>query len=233
MLASTPTPRAVDRRDLVVNVLDQGSASSCVANANMQAIRMSHKRMGVANPQLGSRLLNYWFSRAAEHATSIDGGTYQRDFLDSLNRFGFCPESKWPYDVSRVNDMPSSAAIRAAYDQHAPTDYRRITVGSYGVVTAVKRALAAGYPVTFGTLVSTAFASDQLGTGPLKPPIGEPIAGGHALCIVGYDGDTFDVVNSWGDGWGAGGYCTFSADYLAWSGSGDFWIVAQPPRYSE
>lgn len=37
--------------------------------------------------------------------------------------------------------------------------------------------------------------------------------GGHAVLLVGYDERGFLVKNSWGTGWGDGGYCVVSYDY--------------------
>lgn len=234
LLAGAPIPPSHSNRRLIVDVLDQGQLGSCVANAIMQAVRASHVAQGVMAPRLGSRLYGYWCSRAFEHATANDTGTYLRDFFRALNKFGFCPESKWPYDVSRFADLPPAAAFRAAFDQRSPTVYKSIVNGGSQRIDPIKRALAAGYLVTFGTLVSEAFVRDPLPSAPLAPPAaGEAIAGGHALCVVGYDGDAFEVLNSWGDGWGEGGYCRFSADYMAWGQTEDLWLVAQAPGYSE
>lgn len=238
LLAATPIPPAASNRRLVVNVLDQGRLGSCVANAILQAVRAAQIReaggLGPV-PRLGSRLYGYWCSRAFDHMTRIDGGTYLRSFFMALNKFGSCPEPIWPYDVSRFADMPPAAAFRAAFDQRSPTVYKRITDGTVkGVRDEIKRAVAAGYLVTFGTQVSEAFARNDLGTAPLEPPAkGEPIAGGHALCVVGYDGDAFEIVNSWGVDWGDGGFCRFSGNYMAWGQTNDLWIVAEAPRYSE
>ncbi|MEZ6036584.1 MAG: C1 family peptidase [Planctomycetota bacterium] len=39
------------------------------------------------------------------------------------------------------------------------------------------------------------------------------VYGGHAVTIVGYDERGFLCKNSWGEGWGDGGYCTVLFDY--------------------
>ncbi len=233
LLAAAPVPPAASNRRLIVDVLDQGQLGSCVANAIMQAVRASHVAQGVMAPRLGSRLYSYWWSRAYEHTTKNDAGTYLRDFFRGLNKGGFCPESKWPYDVKRFAEMPPSAAFRAAFDQHSPTVYKVINTGSYQRLPVIKAAVAAGYLVCFGTLVSEAFVNDPLPAAPLPPPEGQAIVGGHALCVVGYDGDVFEVLNSWGAGWGEGGYCRFSGDYMAWGQTQDLWLVAKAPEYSE
>jgi C1A family cysteine protease len=98
-------------------------------------------------------------------------------------------------------------------------------------VTAVKQALSAGKPVMFGTNVSNDFAEDKLPSGAINPPVNGPIAGGHAMVICGFDGDTFDILNSWGESWGNSGWCTFSADYIAWSDTRDLWTVDVAPGF--
>lgn len=234
LLSGAAIPFAATNRNLIVDVLDQKDLGSCVANAILQAVRAAHVRHGVMQPRLGSRLFGYWASRAFHNATGVDDGTYLRTFFQAVNKFGFCPEAYWPYDVARFATMPPSAAFRAAFDQHSPTVYKRITVAGAARIAQIKGALAAGYLVTFGTLVSDSFARNEIGTAPLTPPAGsDPIAGGHALCAVGYQADTFDVVNSWSADWGDRGFCRFSADYLAWSQTTDLWLVQEAPAYSE
>jgi hypothetical protein len=231
-LGTAPPPPAASNRHLVVEVLDQGAASSCVAHAIPQAIRMAHVKAGVPDPQLMSRLYGYYASRAEHGDQETDGGTYLRTFFQALNQFGFCPEGYWPYDLASINIEPPGSAFWAGFDQRSPTVYQRISSAGAARIDDIKRAIAGGFGVCFGTDVSEAFCAGELGEGPIPPPEGLPIAGGHALVLDGYDGDAFSVVNSWGTGWGDGGRCTFSADYLAWPNTNDLWIVAKAPKYS-
>jgi C1A family cysteine protease len=60
------------------------------------------------------------------------------------------------------------------------------------------------------------------------PGSGEKVLGGHAVLAVGYDDaeQRLLVRNSWGDGWGQGGYFTLPYAYLTErSLSSDFWTV--------
>jgi C1A family cysteine protease len=232
-LGTAPPPPAASNVELVVEVLDQGQAGSCVAHAIPQAVRMAHVRAGIASPRLMSRNMGYWLSRSLDGTQNEDDGTYLRSFFTVLKAYGFCPESVWPYDLAQLYTIPPAAAFRAAYDQNNPTVYQRIMTAGAARIDDIKRAIAAGYGVCFGTDVSEAFCQNQLGDGPIPPPTTSPIAGGHALCAVAYDGDTFRIVNSWSPDWGDRGYCTFSADYMAWDRTNDLWIVAQAPNYSE
>jgi C1A family cysteine protease len=230
-LAATAIPHSASVRQYS-RVLDQGDLGSCVANAGFQAVLVSHGRQGVANPELGSRLMGWYLAKATHGEADKDTGTFLRAFFDMLNKFGFCPESKWPYDVARFAEMPPAAAFRAAFDQHSPTVYQRINSAGPARGDDIKRAIAAGYAVAFGTLVANDIF-DLNSYSPVPAPIGKPIAGGHALCVVGYEGDAFEIINSWGKDFCNEVYCWFSLQYMEWEETTDLWIVQQAPRYSE
>ena len=158
-------------------------------------------------------------------------------------RMGFCPESAWPYDVSKFAVKPPAEAVWAAYDQRGKVDtnYHRIdTVTGSALLKVMKQALTAGYLFNFGTPVTEAFCSGQAGTTPNNPAMpptdGQDIAGGHSMAVCGYD-DTvakpfFRVVNSWGKDFGDGGFCYFDATYLTWEQTNDMWICVAAPRFS-
>lgn len=249
-------PDMASARRLIAAIIDQGGLGSCVANAGFQAIRASHVSQLAAQilpgmtedaaferarsaSRLGSRLFGYYFLRAYIHTTDYDSGGYNRDFFRAMNKFGFPMEEDWTYDDRDTGDpdadkfcqLPSTLAMERAFDQKSPTIYRRIMSVGYERIEDVKRAIAAGYVVVFGTRVDEDFASDNIDpTVPLAPPTSS--VGGHAMCIAEYNGDDFGVVNSWGDGWGDYGWCRFSADYLTADFTHDLWIVEHAPRYA-
>lgn len=237
-LTMAAPPARASCLDLVLGILDQGQLGSCTANATAQALRAAQVREAASagprlvNPPLASRLWLYYLARAYDHDTANDDGAQIRNVFAAAVKFGFPPESVWPYsdDASpgaAFSRLPGPDAFRAAYDMRAPTVYRRIDSTGQARIDDIKRAIASRFLVVFGTPVSNAFCADQL-SGPMLPPDGD-IAGGHALCVAGYDGDVFDVVNSWGTGWGKGGLCKFASEYLAWDGTDDLWIVEHTP----
>jgi len=94
--------------------------------------------------------------------------------------------------------------------------------------------LASGYPFVFGFSVYESFESPLLaatGVAQLPGP-GERLVGGHAVVAVGYDQPSgrFIVRNSWGSGWGMGGYFTMPYQYLTDPMlAADFWTIRQVP----
>ncbi len=236
-------PASADNSDLVPSLLNQGGLGSCTANAAAYAIRASMLVLGVLNPEFISRLFLYYLARATHGATLVDTGSFLRAIFEVANKFGFCPESVWAYD-DRISDeapgrpakfarLPSQAAFRAAYDQHKPTEYRRIWESGYDRIDVIKRALAARQLVVFGTDVSRSFVNGVAGAnGALPPPVGEPIAGGHAMCLARFRGDEFEGPNSWGTFGDMDGWFRFSADYLAWDRTRDLWIVKYAPPFA-
>ncbi|MBN2196388.1 MAG: C1 family peptidase [Polyangiaceae bacterium] len=211
-------PVSASLRGHVDAVLDQGPTQSCVAHAWAQALTIGDRIDGQSLPTLASVLFLYFNSRAWHDEEEIDAGTYLRTCAQGLVRFGRAPDRLWPFDVARVNTRPSWKAYRAAFDLRGPRGYYRIANGD---LASVRRALAAGKPVVFGMAVEAAFVDDR---GPLV--IGDaqgPAIGGHAMCVVGYNGDNFEIVNSWGTGWRNGGFAWLTSGRLATAT--DLWAV--------
>jgi len=211
-------PAAASLRGHVDAVLDQGGTQSCVAHAWAQALRIGDHIDGQSAPTLASVLFLYFNSRAWHDDEETDGGTYLRTCAQGLVRFGRAPDRLWPFDFARVNARPSWKAYRAAYDLRGPRGYYRIANGD---LAGVRSAIAAGKPVVLGMAVDAAFVDDH---GPLV--IGEPdgpAVGGHAMCVVGYNGENFELVNSWGTGWRNGGFAWLTSGRLATAT--DLWAV--------
>lgn len=239
VLRATALPKAQDNRDLV-RILDQGRLGACTANAALQCVRASHLVQGASmDVEFGSRLFAYLFARATHGEVQSDGGTYLRAIFEVLNKFGFPPESVWPYDDNpdpkkgRFTKMPGMTAMRAAYDQSKPTEYRKVYETGDARLNVIRRALANRQLVCFGTQVSNDFCDGKVQPGePVLPTSPGESAGGHAMAICGYDAQgNFDIANSWGTDFGDNGFFTASPEFLTSPDANDFWVVRSAPRF--
>ena len=107
--------------------------------------------------------------------------------------------------------------------------YVRIAETGSGRIQGLKAALANGLPVGFGVSVTDSFLSSDGPTIIDKPQVNDPVVGGHAMLIVGYEetsqGLLFDVQNSWSTSWRDGGFCRFTEDHIRWHRARDFQII--------
>jgi C1A family cysteine protease len=217
-------PPKVDLREQCPAVYDQGQLGSCTANAIGAALefdQMRQKEQAFAP----SRLFIYYNERAIEGTVSSDSGGQIRDGVKSVNQQGAPPETDWPYDITKFAEKPPQKAYDDAA-QHEAILYQRLTP----TLGQLKGCLASGFPFVFGFVVYESFESQQVaqtGEAPM-PQAGEKQLGGHAVMAAGYDESQqrFIIRNSWGPGWGMGGYFTLPYPYLLQSTlSSDFWTI--------
>lgn len=219
---------------------DQAWAGACVGNATADSFEVLNSVEGLPHVQL-SRLFVYSMCRTlmdedgdGRADLDKDNGTYIRLAFDVLSKFGICredlPESQggWPYDLSKLHTSPSLKSMRAA-TAHRIHSYYRISETGDDRCDAILEALRANRPVVFGTLIERSFQDLRDGT-PISFPQGDTL-GGHCMMIVGYiTGKGFIIKNSWGPGWGDGGFCIMKPEYLAWRHTYDLWV---PTKGSE
>lgn len=206
---SAPLPTSASLRQYVMEVLDQGDTSSCVAHSFAQALRIADRVATIPAPALSSREFLYYNARAYDGGAIEDQGTQLRSCAKGLTKFGRPPESAWPFVVTRINERPSWEAYREAFDNRGPSAYLRVTG-----LTEIKQALAANKPVVGGTSVGNSIYDVKAGD-IYDPDPSEPYIGGHALTVVGYDEQSFTLVNSWGSGYADGGFFRVSPRFMA------------------
>lgn len=217
------TPQSVDLRAYATPVEDQGYLGSCTGNAIAEAIEMLNRKNNV-NVEI-SRLFIYYYERLLEGTVNYDSGAYIRDGIRATNRWGAPLESLWPYDISKFRMAPSSVAVNDAA-RRTVTRYERAID-----FNACIDALANGYPVVIGFSVYNSFMSPSVsrtGMMPYPNTRTEPLLGGHAVLLVGYNNATqrFIVKNSWGTNWGDKGYFYMPYDVIKNPQmSSDFWVI--------
>ncbi len=182
---------------------DQQRTSSCACNAIVGALEYQEAKLGGKFTNL-SRLFIYYNARKLAEKEGEDCGTLMPLVMAAALGFGSCDEALWPFDEAAILTRPNAQAYKEA-ELHEAISFARVTPG-----VGVQAALAAGFPVVFGTFVPDRFYEEATRTAVMPMPaeqIEQP-AGGHAMLIVGYDNAAkqWIVRNSWGARWGDKGY---------------------------
>jgi C1A family cysteine protease len=199
-------------------IRNQGNRGTCVAFC-LTAI---HEFSEQSKPDYSERHLYY-------EAKLVDGspavcGTTQAAAGGELASKGQCLESTWHYNpADQCNNhgaVPGGAAAEAA--KHT----RSLVALNPQDVRAIKTAVASGRPAGISIPVFNSWYQSPAtrSSGRITLPIGnEPEAGGHCMCVVGYQDDGpstvtptpgggfFILRNSWDTTWGA--LCAFGAGY--------------------
>jgi len=222
---TTPLPPKVDLSPIMPPVLDQGSIGSCTGHGSSEAVRAALISAGHPDVPL-SRLFPYWNGRAYEHTTNEDAGAMIRDVVKGLTKYGAATEALWPYSEPFARKPAAAAYTDGATRQ--VLEYRRVAISA----TAIKQALAAGFPVIIGISVYESFEGAGVAATGLVPMPGkhEQMLGGHCMLAFSYDDATqsFGVRNSWGEGWGDHGNCHIPYAYLGNSAlASDFWTLTK------
>ena len=215
-------PSEVDLRNYVVEIYDQGTLSSCTANALCAAYRMDLRKRGYQdfNP---SRLFLYYNTPKHRGRASI------RDTIKAMKRIGMCSESDWPYHTQNFDEMPSRDCYNAARSNTLSRyKYQRLDQD----IDQFRACLKDKCPFVFWFKVYNSLhnaSNRQRGDMPM-PEQGEALVGRHAVVAVGYSDGARRVIvlNSWGSRWGDRGYLYMPYDFITNAGMCfDFWKISQ------
>lgn len=214
-------PKQTDLRQFCSKVENQGSLGSCTAQALIGNIELLYLKNRVPYED-GSRLFVYYNERVSEGNTNEDTGAMLRTGIKVLAKYGFCPETEWPYDIKKFSEKPPKSCYIHA-KKHLITSYHRLKG-----IREMQICLADGYPFVFGFTVYNSFESEKVAKSGIAelPTSNDTPIGGHAVMAVGYDNNTkrFLVRNSWGETWGQNGYFTMPFEYLEVAAA-DFWTI--------
>ncbi len=218
-------PPSVDLRGGCPAIYDQGELGSCTANAIAAAVEFDQRKQSLPQLFTPSRLFIYYNERALEGTIPTDSGAMLRDGIKAVASAGACPETMWPYVENSFAERPPAPCFKIG-KTHPAVSYSRVAQD----LGQMKACLAAGYPFVLGFTVYESFESDAVAHSGVAemPDASETALGGHAVMAAGYDDASgrFLVRNSWGAGWGMGGYFTIPYAYLTDSNlADDFWTI--------
>lgn len=215
-------PASVDLRAHMSPIYDQGSLGSCTANA--VAAALDYQRTRQDEPLITpSRLFIYYNERKDDKQIKEDAGATIRESVKAVKKYGACPETEWPYDISKFTAKPTKQVYKDA-TRFEDLTYERVSQS----LADIKGCLATARPVVIGISVYESFESEEVaktGIVPMPSP-SEELLGGHAVLVVGYEHNRFIVRNSWGTSWGDRGYFYLPEEYLSDPKlSSDFWTL--------
>lgn len=212
---SSSLPAKVDLRSQMTPIEDQGQIGSCVANSTAGAVEhLINVTQGVHYDV--SRLFIYYNSRKYHHDEDKDSGTMEETAVKSLQEYGVCSESTWPYEdtLDALTTKPNKNAYNEAKNFKIK-EFQSVEVD----LNTWKSALAEGHPIIFGMSLFDSF-DRQKRPGLVPMPSAKERSreshSGHSMLCVGYsDPDRLFIVrNSWGTSWGDDGYCYIPYDYM-------------------
>lgn len=192
-------------------VYDQLQLNSCTSNAVAAAIDAARIVDG-KDPLLPARLAIYWLERFIEgQPATADQGAYGRDGFKAATKFGVFPEADWEYtDDHRSAQFSGDPRESPKWEpDHWVLDRQYKVV--HRSLADFKRVLSNRQTIAFGFRVPNSFESAEMArTGMMADPDPEDLTqSGHEVLAVGYlkaEPHYCLVRNSWGDGWGLGGY---------------------------
>jgi len=159
--------------------------------------------------------------------------------VHGLNTHGICKRELMPYQKrSNPKRKPSTAALgdaKGRSDRWRVEWIRRWDTkrpASNQQLLAIKVALANGHPVACGLRWPKSLKGFEL----LDVPPPDDVFDGHSIVFTGYQdeskngGGVFTFRNSWGAGWGNGGYGVMSYAYVRAYANDMIWLQLGPPH---
>lgn len=219
-----PLPSRVSFERFCPPVQAQGAYGTCVGFACGYYLRtiLEAKTRQMTNKTDIARLAfspSYLYEKAKTNGDyACTEGAYLTRTFRVLQEVGAVPLHRFPYPACGQQTTPVDA-LAARYRIRSFERLFNVQDGTQKSVN-IKKALAGGSPVVVGMVAPNSFimAEKVWEPWPQDDPQDTRLQG-HALCIIGYDdrqyGGAFRVVNSFGKGWGDGGFCWISYQNMA------------------
>jgi C1A family cysteine protease len=220
-LSGLPTTLDWRNNNYVTPVRDQGNCGSCWAFATTGALE-SYLLMRSSQLELDSIDLSEQILVSCSRAGSCNGG-----YIDRAS--DFIRDTGLPVDLCYPYTATNGSCRKACNDWRSNTywiDSWFYVATTSPTADAIKNALYEYGPLVATMDVYSDFFSYKSG---IYSYIGGAYQGGHAILIVGYndEGDGYFIVkNSWGNGWGEGGFFRIAYSQLSYPVEFGYWTIA-------
>lgn len=204
-------------------VLDQHGDGACTA-FGLATVVHALLRMRTPDPanvrpdRVSTRMLYDMARRYDEWQGEAYAGSSCRGAMKGWHRHGVCSEKLWPYRSGDALEIYNETRARDALKRPLGAYYRV----NHKDLVAIHAAIAeAGVLYGASAVHEDWMRPDAQGHVPWRD---QEVVGYHAFAIVGYDLEGLWIQNSWGTGWGKGGFGRI--DYDEWlQRSSDVWVA--------
>ena len=209
--ATASLPASLDWRNYngknyVTPVKDQGDCGSCWVFATTGGLESYVLRTQGQSLDISEQIV-----LSCSNAGSCDWGGDPSGAAAFMQATGVGPESAYPYTQTDGNCSKAAAGWQKGAERIGK--WTSVT-GATATADALKHALFAYGPLPTTLQVYDDFFAYVYG---VYSYTGGPLAGGHAVLLVGYDdvNQCFIVKNSWGPDWGENGYFRIAYSQMA------------------
>ncbi|MGE3640115.1 MAG: C1 family peptidase [Pirellulales bacterium] len=209
-----PLPDRVVSCESVPQILNQGREGACTGFALAAVVNFQLNRRNLPG-QVSPRMLYEMARRYDEWPGEEYEGSSARGAMIGWARHGVCQLTDWPIEkqgsqhftpdiAAKAARVPGGAFYRVMHRQVRDMHAALAELGILYCTLMVHR----GWGQPSGKAVNLEYV-DSGNVRRRSLPVIERQGnadGGHAVAIVGYTYEGFIIQNSWGDGWGEGGY---------------------------
>lgn len=218
--AVTAPPPSVDLRKRWWTINDQEDTGSCVGWATADGV--VRYQMVMANRLPKNQLLSprfVWMASketdefTARADTFLEGaGTSLKAAMDIVRKFGAVKETLLPFHIVTKMHVGTENAFYAEAAQRKVAAYFNLQRN----LNQWKQWLSTNGPILAALSVDQTWDNATATGGNIDVFMPNTARGGHAIAIVGYlASGRFIVRNSWGTGWGDGGFGYVTPAYIA------------------
>jgi len=230
---------SVDWSSNVPPVGNQGQQGSCVAWSSGYAYKSYEEQV---DRNWGNSTINHQFSPAFIYNQINGGADNGAEIPDALNLMinkGCATLDIMPYSDSDCTTKPNATQLTEAANYKDKSWTSLFSQGDgNNIVNVLKSALSVGLCIV-ATPVYWEAGWQQSGD-IAESLVKDNSAGGHAICLVGYDDNhvntgskdpngAFKFINSWGTDWGHSGYGWISYKYATQEFVEGETMVSDPP----
>lgn len=217
-LATSLARQPVDLRDHLPDVRHQGPRPLCVAFAATTAHEAARSLIHPIGHAEALAVEPVW-QHCVDRKRGDYNGTTIANAAAAMDDRGQPSESTWPYDDTLGAGTQPDPPATANVDWHC-ANMLDVPIAHDGVEDLIELALAAEFVIVLLIELTHEFENPAPDGEIAVPLITSPLGDYHAVVVVGAATSADRVTrrllirNSWGRGWGAGGYGWIPLEYL-------------------